>query len=95
MMKSIRPSTGQDFQLLSYSPRMAVASALSAVVLAACGIMAASAETLSGEDARREASVTARSIKWETSLDAAEAKAKQNSKPILWVHMLGNVDGYT
>lgn len=74
---------------------MAAASALIAFTLAAYDISAATAETLSGEDARRESSVTARSIHWETSLDAAEAKAKQNGKPILWVHMLGNVDGYT
>lgn len=95
MMKNIRPFADQAFQLLRYSPRIAAASTLMAIILAAGGFTAASAETLSGEDARRESSVTARSIHWETSLDAAEAKAKQNGKPILWVHMLGNVDGYT
>lgn len=74
---------------------MSATSALIAATLAASGITAASADVLQADDARRQSSVTARSIQWETSLDAAEAKAKQNGKPILWVHMLGNVDGYT
>ncbi|MBX9696152.1 MAG: hypothetical protein K2Z81_27435 [Cyanobacteria bacterium] len=47
------------------------------------------------EDARRASSQTARDIVWETSLIAAKAQASKLNKPIFWVHMLGNVDGYT
>lgn len=65
------------------------------VALVFCCVSAVSAEVIQGDEARKQSSVTARSIKWETSLDAAEAKAKQNNKPIMWVHMLGNIDGYT
>ena len=50
---------------------------------------------LDPEAAERASRGTARDIDWETSLPAAQARAKQLNKPIFWVHMLGNVDGYT
>ena len=47
------------------------------------------------KDAQRESKKTARSIKWETSLDRAKEAAQKYNKPIFWVHMLGNIDGFT
>jgi hypothetical protein len=32
-------------------------------------------------------------IHWYTSLDEAKAIAKQQKKPIFWVHLLGELDG--
>lgn len=52
-------------------------------------------EVIDSSTARRESTTTARAIKWETSLTDAQAQAERNHKPILWVHMLGNIDGFT
>jgi hypothetical protein len=46
-------------------------------------------------EARTENAITASKIKWETSLEKAKAQSAASGKPILWVHMLGNIDGYT
>lgn len=50
---------------------------------------------INSNEARTENAITASKINWETSLDKAKAKASASGKPILWVHMLGNIDGYT
>lgn len=50
---------------------------------------------INSNEARTENAITASKIHWETSLDKAKAKSAASGKPILWVHMLGNIDGYT
>lgn len=95
MVKNDRTLPDQAFQSLRCFARMAVAITPILVLVGFCCALTASAEVIQGDEARKQSSMTARSIKWETSLDAAEAKAKQNNKPIMWVHMLGNIDGYT
>ncbi|PZM82710.1 MAG: hypothetical protein DKT66_12000 [Candidatus Melainabacteria bacterium] len=50
---------------------------------------------INSNEARTENAITASKIQWETSLDKAKAKSAASGKPILWVHMLGNIDGYT
>ena len=50
---------------------------------------------ITSNEARTENAITASKIHWETSLDKAKAQAAASGKPILWVHMLGNIDGYT
>ena len=95
MFKNLKRLAGQTSKPTGSVTPSVFTSALIATILAACSFSAASAQVLQADDASKASSVTARSIKWETSLEAAEAKAKQNGKPILWVHMLGNVDGYT
>lgn len=50
---------------------------------------------ISSCEARTENAITATKIPWETSLEKAKAKSAASGKPILWVHMLGNIDGYT
>lgn len=52
-------------------------------------------QVISSCDARTENAITATKIKWETSLEKAKAQSAASGKPILWVHMLGNIDGYT
>lgn len=50
---------------------------------------------ISSCEARTENAITVTKILWETSLEKAKAKSAASGKPILWVHMLGNIDGYT
>lgn len=52
-------------------------------------------QVISSCEARTENAITASKIKWETSLEKAKAQSAATGKPILWVHMLGNIDGYT
>ena len=50
---------------------------------------------ISSGEARTENAITATKIQWETSLEKAKARSAASGKPILWVHMLGNIDGFT
>lgn len=63
------------------------------------GVLPASAgdtdQVISSCEARTENAITASKIHWETSLEKAKAQSAASGKPILWVHMLGNIDGYT
>lgn len=75
-------------------------STLAALALAlSLGVSAARAgdcdHVITSNEARTENAITATKIQWETSLDKAKARAAASGKPILWVHMLGNIDGYT
>jgi len=75
-------------------------STLAALALAlSLGIPAARAgdcdHVITSNEARTENAITATKIQWETSLDKAKARSAASGKPILWVHMLGNIDGYT
>ncbi|HEY9784735.1 MAG TPA: hypothetical protein V6D17_04970 [Candidatus Obscuribacterales bacterium] len=71
--------------------------ALISLIVAASGTAAGALETehISSADARRASSSTARDIVWNTSFDKVKAEAARDHKPILWVHMLGNIDAYT
>ncbi|MCA9805076.1 MAG: hypothetical protein KC777_24070 [Cyanobacteria bacterium HKST-UBA02] len=72
------------------------ASSLALAILTMAFSTGASAqEVIDSSTARRESTTTARAIKWETSLTDAQTQAERNHKPILWVHMLGNIDGFT
>ena len=83
-------------QRLSY---ILLIAALAGVLGSGAGICAGpqsgSGAVINTQEAERESTRTARSIKWETSLDKAKESAQQYNKPIFWVHMLGNIDGYT
>ncbi len=61
-----------------------------------CPVFAGDTDCVIGSnEARTENAITASKIQWETSLDKAKLKSAQSGKPILWIHMLGNVDGFT
>jgi hypothetical protein len=75
-------------------------STLAVFILAlSCGVSPCRAgdtdQVISSCEARTENAITATKIPWETSLEKAKAKSAASGKPILWVHMLGNIDGYT
>ncbi|MBC7998998.1 MAG: hypothetical protein IAF58_13700 [Leptolyngbya sp.] len=66
------------------------------LVFSACPVFAGDTDSVIGSnEARTENAITASKIQWETSLDKAKLKSAQSGKPILWIHMLGNVDGFT
>lgn len=66
------------------------------VFLAASGqAYGSDSEKIPSGEARKASVSTARDISWETSLDKAKDAARLDHKAILWVHMLGNIDGYT
>lgn len=47
------------------------------------------------DEAGKNAFVVNKGMKWHTSLEEAQAKAKQEGKLVFWVHMLGTMDGAT
>lgn len=50
---------------------------------------------LSGPDAATNNKQLVKSIDWLTSLEEARKRATREGKLILWLHMLGNIDGFT
>lgn len=58
------------------------------------GTAAQSEPYLNAEDASFNTKNVNTRINWLTSLDQAKQSAHQNHKPILWIHMLGNMDGF-
>jgi hypothetical protein len=49
---------------------------------------------LSPYEAAAKAKQVKYDINWMTSLDKAKEQAKATHKPIFWMHMLGNIDGF-
>ncbi|MBK9141760.1 MAG: hypothetical protein IPM23_04640 [Candidatus Melainabacteria bacterium] len=77
------------------SSQILIACLALAILTMACPAGVSASEVIDSSTARRASTTTARAIKWETSLPEAQAQAERNRKPILWVHMLGNIDGFT
>lgn len=53
------------------------------------------ARLLSGQIAANNVDKLTKSIHWYTSLSQAEAAAQRQNKMIVWVHMLGQLNGAT
>ncbi len=71
-------------------------TALALLILAAGLTSAANAEQyIPSREAESNIKSVTSSISWLTSLDQVKAKAHAERKPILWIHMLGNIDGFT
>lgn len=73
---------------------------LTSMILAASCLVASSAsaqhmEVVTSDKAASQSKLTSKNINWLTSLEDAKALAKQQGRLIFWVHMLGNIDGYT
>jgi hypothetical protein len=47
------------------------------------------------QEAETQAKLAKYSINWINSLPEAQQKARLEHKPILWLHVLGNIDGFT
>jgi hypothetical protein len=50
---------------------------------------------LPGSAAQTQAKMVCSRINWLTSLEEAKQTAKKEHKLIVWIHMLGNIDGFT
>ncbi len=50
---------------------------------------------LPGSTAQTQSKMVCSKINWLTSLNAAKEQAKKEHKLIVWIHMLGNIDGFT
>ena len=48
-----------------------------------------------GREARNNIDSLTRQVFWFNNLRDAEDSARQKDKPLLWVHMLGKIDGAT
>lgn len=57
--------------------------------------LAAEIAVLPGSAAQTQSKMVCSRIKWHTSLEEAKEKARRESKLIVWIHMLGNIDGFT
>lgn len=56
---------------------------------------AAPLRMVSGEEALQRVRTLTTEIPWYTSLSKAQTIARQQDKPIFWVHMLGPLNGLT
>ncbi|HEY9681332.1 MAG TPA: hypothetical protein V6C86_07120 [Oculatellaceae cyanobacterium] len=52
-------------------------------------------EVFSPAQAETNAKIAKYSINWCNDLSKAKTLAHQQNKPILWIHLLGNMDGFT
>lgn len=57
--------------------------------------LAAEITVLPGSAAQTQSKMVCSRIKWHTSLEEAKQKARSENKLIVWIHMLGNIDGFT
>lgn len=48
-----------------------------------------------GRDLKRAVEKVTEELKWHKKLSSAQQAAKQTGKPILWLQLLGDLDGYT
>ena len=74
--------------------RRVVISRATVVLLAAItAASAASPRIISGDLAQRRVTALTSNVHWFDSLDDAKAAARHTGKLILWVHMLGELNG--
>jgi hypothetical protein len=72
-----------------------LALALSAATIALLNQTSLANGIIPAQEAETQAKLAKYSINWINSLPEAQQKAKQEHKPILWLHVLGNIDGFT
>lgn len=67
----------------------------SALLLAAINVPALSQEYLNGYVCSLQVHKLTSQINWLTDLEQAKATAKEQGKMVLWVHLVGKIDGAT
>ena len=50
---------------------------------------------LSGNEAKANIQKVTNNVRWHTNLNSALAQAAREHKMVLWIHMIGSVDGST
>ncbi|MBZ0186670.1 MAG: hypothetical protein K8F91_10510 [Candidatus Obscuribacterales bacterium] len=68
---------------------------LSLLALASCLPVGASQLVVEGPKAKENTQKVTSAIKWHTSMNTALAQARAQNKMLLWVHMIGKIDGAT
>ena len=48
---------------------------------------------VSSETTEKKSARLSEQLTWHTSLEAAQSQARLENKPILWLHVLGDIDG--
>lgn len=71
------------------------AAAVACLALPLPALAAEAIAVLPGSAAQTQSKIVCSKINWLTSLDAAKEQAKKEHKLIVWIHMLGNIDGFT
>jgi hypothetical protein len=74
---------------------LAAALCLSTLFGSVSGMPAQAQRVISGHIAKERVTKLSNEIKWHTRLSDAQAEAAREGKLILWVHMLGEIDGAT
>ena len=59
------------------------------------GIAHAAPGVIDGREARTNVDNLTRQVYWFSNLRDAEDSARQKGKPLLWMHILGKIDGAT
>lgn len=71
---------------------------LSFLMLALCSGAAVSAKgppMLNGSESQQRVSKLSAEINWYRSLPQALEESRRTGKPVVWIHMLGQIDGAT
>jgi hypothetical protein len=74
---------------------LALSLALVALSIIGSSSRAFCSDVIPAQEAETQAKLAKYSINWINSLPDAEKKARLEHKPILWLHVLGNIDGFT
>ena len=69
---------------------------LLSILTASCNVAALAypSGVIPAPEAASQAKSVKYSINWINSLPDAQAQARREHKPIFWMHMLGNIDGF-
>jgi hypothetical protein len=68
---------------------------LALTLSASATVQPASAQMVRGTEARTNVDRLTSDVHWFSKLRDAEDSGRQKDKPILWMHMLGKIDGAT
>jgi hypothetical protein len=68
--------------------------ALLAALVTTTASCAGAHEVISAQDAATQAKAIKYGVDWVNSLPQAQEQARRSHKPIFWLHILGNIDGF-
>ena len=76
--------------------RIAATAAFFAVMslISSKAVIAETPGVIPAQEAASQAKTVKYSINWVNSLPKAQEQARREHKPIFWLHILGNIDGF-
>lgn len=78
-----------------FRPLLCFAMASTLCLSLAGASLAGGSDFVPSTEASRNAHVVNKGMHWFTSLEEAQSAAKKDGKLVLWIHMLGTIDGAT